>query len=143
MIIKVKRLSRDIQLPEKKSELAAGFDLQSTITTFMSPGSRKLIPCGFAMEIPVGYEGQIRPRSGLAYRKGLTVLNSPGTIDSDYRGEVKVLLINDGVSSQNVSSGDRIAQLVICPVPDVELEEVDELSDTPRGNNGFGSTGDR
>ena len=107
----------------------------------LEPFERKLIPTGLKLAIPQGYEGQVRPRSGLALKHGITTLNSPGTIDSDYRGEVKVLLVNLGSAPVVINSGDRIAQLVIAPVVQAELEEVDELDDTSRGDGGFGHTG--
>lgn len=107
----------------------------------VAPMERVLVPTGLAMAIPLGYEGQVRPRSGLAARHGLTILNAPGTIDADYRGEVQVLLINLGHETFTIQRGDRIAQLVICPVTTAELVEVSELPSTERGNGGFGSTG--
>jgi dUTP pyrophosphatase len=109
--------------------------------TIIAPGERALIPTGFAIELPLGYEGQIRPRSGLAWKEGVTVLNAPGTIDADYRGEVKVLLINHGAKSFVVTRGARIAQLVISRVERITPYESVELSGTSRGENGFGSTG--
>jgi dUTP pyrophosphatase len=122
---------------------AAGFDLHAGVTepTVLQPGDIRLIPCGFAMAIPPGYEAQVRPRSGLASRYGITMVNAPGTIDADYRGEVHVPLINHGRAPFKVERGMRIAQMVILPVPPVELVEVDELDDTPRGRGGFGHTG--
>jgi len=107
----------------------------------MKPGDRIGVPTGLALEIPVGFEGQVRPRSGLALRAGVTILNAPGTIDSDYRGEVTVLLVNLGREPFIINPGDRIAQLVIAPVTRCELEETDELSSTARGGGGFGHTG--
>ena len=109
----------------------------------MEPGSRALVPCGFSLAIPSGYEGQIRPRSGLATSYGVTVLNAPGTIDSDYRGEVRVLLINHGTESFVVEGGMRIAQLIVAPVTRVALNEVFALPDTSRGRGSFGHTGMR
>lgn len=108
---------------------------------FLKPFQRALVPTGIAVEIPPGYEAQIRPRSGLAIRHGITLLNTPGTIDADYRGEIKVILINLGEEDFVINRGDRIAQMVICPVMIVELEEVEELSTTHRSDGGFGSTG--
>ncbi len=105
------------------------------------PGETKLVPTGFIVEIPAGFEAQIRPRSGLAIRQGIGVLNSPGTIDSDYRGEVKIIISNFGASDFNYSKGDRIAQMVICPVIQAVWEEVPELTGTGRGEGGFGHTG--
>jgi dUTP pyrophosphatase len=107
----------------------------------MAPGARALVPCGFAIALPEGYEGQVRPRSGLAVKHGITVLNAPGTIDADYRGEVMVPLINLGDADFVVSRGDRIAQLVVAPVTGVVLQEVENLNNTARGGKGFGSTG--
>jgi len=107
----------------------------------LKPMQRALVPTGIAVEIPPGYEAQIRPRSGLAIKHGITLLNTPGTIDADYRGEIKVILINLGEEDFVINRGDRIAQMVICPVVRVELEEVEELSTTSRSDGGFGSTG--
>jgi dUTP pyrophosphatase len=109
----------------------------------LQPGSRALVPTGLAMALPAGYEAQVRPRSGLAAKHGVTVLNTPGTIDADYRGEVKVILINLGDTAFEISRGDRIAQMVIAPVLQAEIEEVEILSETSRGTGGFGSTGQR
>jgi dUTP pyrophosphatase len=134
-----------LALPSYESEAAAGMDLAAAIEEgppeILAPGQRALIPTGFAMELPGGYEAQIRPRSGLAFKHGITVLNAPGTIDADYRGEVKVLLINHGHQAFKIERGMRIAQLVIQPVSHATLVEVEELSDTARGGGGFGSTG--
>lgn len=143
MIVKLKKLSNNFKMPERKSEYASGFDLASIEEFTLGPGEKLLVHCGFSMEIPPGYEGQIRPRSGLAIKKGLTVINSPGTVDADYRGEVMVGLINHGRFPAEIKVGDRIAQLVICEVPEVELVEASELSETDRGSSGFGSTGDK
>jgi dUTP pyrophosphatase len=107
----------------------------------LEPGKRALIPTGFKMALPVGYEAQVRPRSGLAYRHGITMLNTPGTIDSDYRGEVKVLAVNLGEESYTIEHGDRIAQMVIAPVTQVRIREEESLMETKRGSGGFGSTG--
>jgi len=125
------------------SEWAAGFDLHAAVPepVVLAPGERALIPSGFAMAMPRELEAQIRPRSGLAYKHGITCLNSPGTIDADYRGEVKVLLINLGQEPFTIVRGERIAQMVFQRVPQVSLEEVEELSDTSRGEGGFGHTG--
>lgn len=121
---------------------AAGFDLPAAIEAplVLAPGERRLVPCGFAISIPRGYEGQVRPRSGLALRHGLSIPNAPGTIDSDYRGEVGVILVNLGSEPVRIDPGQRIAQLVVCPVAECELEEVDELDETVRGRGGFGHT---
>ncbi len=113
--------------------------LDASIT--LEPGDRVVVPTGFSLEIPTGHEGQVRPRSGLAVRKGLTVVNAPGTIDADYRGELKVALINLGAETVTVERGDRIAQLIVAPVVQVDVIEVDALSETPRGAGGFGHTG--
>ena len=127
-------------LPSYQTPGAAGMDLSTVLGFTLPPGGRMMIPTGFQVEIPPGYEGQIRPRSGLA-REGISITNAPGTIDSDFRGEVCVLLENRGSMSRTFAAGDRIAQMVIAPVIQVEVEEVAELSDTKRGENGFGSTG--
>lgn len=125
------------------SEWAAGFDLHAAVAepVTLAPGERALIPTGFAMAMPRELEAQIRPRSGLAYKHGITCLNSPGTIDADYRGEVKVLLINHGREPFTIRRGERIAQMVFQVVPQVRIEEVAELSATVRGEGGFGHTG--
>jgi len=121
---------------------AAGMDLSAALEDVLelAPGKRTLVPCGFAIAIPEGYEGQVRPRSGLALKHGLSIPNAPGTIDSDYRGEVCVLVINLGEEAVRIAPGDRIAQLVISPVTRAELDEVESLDDTSRGSGGFGHT---
>ena len=145
--IAVKRLPHgaDLPLPQPKSTLAAGADLAAAIppgeTLTLGPGERALVPTGFALAIPAGYEGQVRPRSGLAANSGVTVLNAPGTIDADYRGEVKVILVNHGPEPFVIARGMRIAQLVIAPVTVAAFVEVADLGDTERGAGGFGSTG--
>ncbi len=143
--VQFKRLvgNDDIALPSKMSEWAAGFDLQAAVEedTVLAPGDRKLIPTGFAMAMPAQLEAQIRPRSGLAYKHGITCLNSPGTIDADYRGEVKVLLANLGQEPFTISRGERIAQMVFQVIPSVEIVEANELPETVRGSGGFGHTG--
>ncbi len=145
--VKVKRLphGEGLDLPAYATEHAAGFDLRAAVEepVVLEPLERALIPTGFVFEIPEGYEGQIRPRSGLAFRKGVTLLNSPGTVDADYRGEVKVLLINLGQEPVTIERGERIAQMIITPVVRVELVEVETVSTTARGEGGFGSTGYR
>ena len=141
MKLKIKKLSSDAIIPAYQSELAAGFDLHSVEEYVLKPNERKLIKTGLAFEIEEGYEVQIRPRSGLAFKHGITVLNSPGTIDADYRGEIMVLLINLGENDFEIKKGERIAQAVIAPVIQAEFVEVDELSITKRGKGGFGSTG--
>jgi dUTP pyrophosphatase len=122
---------------------AAGLDLASAADEpiTLAPGARAAVPTGLAFAIPVGFEGQVRPRSGLARKHGVTLTNAPGTIDSDYRGEVQVLLINLGDAPHVIQPGDRIAQLVIAPVVEAELEEADSLDETKRGDGGFGHTG--
>jgi dUTP pyrophosphatase len=143
-IVKVKRLRESAQLPKYMSDGAAGMDLaaslENTSELTLRPGARALVGTGLAIELPPGHEAQVRPRSGLALKHGVTVLNSPGTIDEDYRGEIKVLLINHGEEPFIVRTGERIAQLVIAPVTHVELTET-ELGDTRRGAGGYGHTG--
>lgn len=133
----------DLPLPGYMSEGASGLDLYAAVERdiIIRPKEYRLIPTGIAMAIPTGYEGQVRPRSGLAYKHGITVLNAPGTIDADYRGEIKVLLINHGSKPYTISRGERIAQLIIQPVPRVKLVEVDRLPPSQRGDGGFGHTG--
>jgi dUTP pyrophosphatase len=141
MVLKVKKLQDNAVIPQYQTKEAAGFDLHAIEDVVIKPGERKLIGTGLAFEIEFGYEVQIRPRSGLAFKHGITVLNTPGTIDSDYRGEIKVLLINHGRESFEIKKGERIAQAVIAPVVQAEISEVEELGDTERGAGGFGSTG--
>ncbi|MHB8927756.1 MAG: dUTP diphosphatase [Bacillota bacterium] len=133
----------DLPVPGYMSAGAAGLDLPAAVTEplVLAPGARSLVPTGFAVSLPPGHEGQVRARSGLAIRHGLTVLNSPGTIDADYRGEIKVILANLGGEPVTINRGDRIAQLVVAPVIRARLVEVDSLDDTPRGAGGFGHTG--
>ena len=130
-------------LPEYETSQSAGMDLRADLedSGLLDPGRRTLIPTGLYIEIPVGYEAHVRPRSGLALKRGLTVLNAPGTIDADYRGEVGVILVNLSREVQSVEPGERIAQLLFAPVTRGQLVEVDVLSDTERGRGGFGSTG--
>lgn len=137
----VKRLSPDAKIPKAAKVGDVAFDLYSVIDHEIKPGARYAVPTGIAVDIPLGYEGQVRPRSGLALKEGITVLNAPGTIDSGYRGEVKTIMINHSDSSFQITKGMRISQLAIRPVPEVSFIEVDELSDTDRGEGGFGSTG--
>jgi len=139
--IRVKRLSPHAKIPRAARKGDVAFDLYSLIDYELRPGERFAVPTGIAVEIPPGYEGQVRPRSGLALKEGVTVLNTPGTIDSGYRGEVKTIMINLSGESFKITMGMRISQLAIRPVPDIEFIEVDELSDTERGDGGFGSTG--
>ncbi len=143
LTVRVRRIGdHDFELPRYMTEGAAGMDLCAVIDAplRLEPGARALVPCGFAIAIPEGYEGQVRPRSGLAWKHGLSIPNAPGTIDSDYRGEVRVIVVNLGSESVVIEPGQRIAQLVICPVIRAEIEEVDALDDTPRGGGGFGHT---
>lgn len=132
-------------LPRYQTEDSAGLDLHADLDAPLAlrPGERVLVPTGLALAIPPGFEGQVRPRSGLARRHGLTLLNSPGTIDADYRGEVQVLLVNLGSEIVEIGCGDRIAQLVIAPVARAALVEVEDLDKTERGDGGFGHTGSR
>lgn len=134
-----------LEAPSKATAAAAGFDLCAAIpegsSLVIEPGGRDLVPTGISIAIPPGYEGQVRPRSGLALRFGATVLNSPGTIDSDYRGEVGVIMINHGAEPFEIRRGDRIAQLVIAATTECELAPVAELDESERGSGGFGSTG--
>jgi dUTP pyrophosphatase len=132
-----------LPLPAYETAGASGMDLRSTEVITLKPGERCLVPTGLAIAVPYGFEAQVRPRSGLALKHGVTVLNAPGTIDSDYRGEVKVPLINHGQEDFIISRGDRIAQMVIAPVTRVTWAEVDTLEDTARGTGGFGSSGRR
>jgi len=141
--IAIQRLDHagDLPLPYYATQGSAGMDLASCIDCQLAPGERALIPTGFAIALPPGYEAQIRPRSGLALKNGVTVLNSPGTIDSDYRGELKVLLINLGQEVFTIQRGHRIAQLVIAPVTTITWQECEDFSATERQADGFGSTG--
>ena len=131
----------DLPLPAYATGGAAGIDLRAVAPQRLEPGARALVGTGFALALPPDCEGQIRPRSGLAAKRGVTVLNAPGTIDADYRGEVKVLLVNLGDGAVEIAPGDRIAQLVVAPVARLTHVEVDALPDTERGAGGFGSTG--
>lgn len=134
----------DLPLPAYETQGAAGLDLRAALPAAplqLAPGERVLVPTGLVLELPPGCEGQVRPRSGLALRHGVTVLNSPGTVDCDYRGEVKVLLINHGTEAFVIRHGDRIAQLVVAPVLQARIVAADTLGETARGAGGFGSTG--
>tara|TARA_R110002126_G_scaffold1684_1_gene9996 strand:- start:1128 stop:1574 length:447 start_codon:yes stop_codon:yes gene_type:complete len=135
--------AKDLDLPSYESSAAAGMDIRAALedSITLKPGERMLIPTGLQMAIPEGYEAQIRPRSGLAIRNGITMLNSPGTIDADYRGEVKVITINHGHEDFTINHGDRIAQMVIAPVTQFPIQQVEDLDKTERGEGGFGSTG--
>lgn len=156
--VKFKKLWDDAQLPTKAHPSDAGMDLYANTFTvlgyggeiantrsarvkWLKPGERTLIKCGFAMALPEGWEAQIRARSGLALKKGISVVNAPGTIDSAWRGELAVILINHSDEDVKIEKGSRIAQMVISEVPQIEVEEVDELDETDRGENGFGSSG--
>jgi dUTP pyrophosphatase len=148
-VIAITRLphAEGLPLPAYETEHAAGMDLRAAVAEdaplTLRPGERDAVPTGLTMAIPPGFEGQVRPRSGLALRSGVTCLNTPGTIDADYRGEVKVILINLGAGDFTVRRGDRIAQLVIAPVTNAAWSEVESLDETARGQGGFGSTGGR
>ncbi len=144
--VRVRRVRRRedlLPLPAYESDGAAGLDLRADVDEpiVLGVGERALIPTGLVVELPDGYEAQVRPRSGLAVRHGVTLLNSPGTIDSDYRGEIKVVMVNLGGEKMSVERGDRIAQMVVAPVVRVRLQEAEELSETRRGEGGFGHTG--
>ncbi|MEX0722656.1 MAG: dUTP diphosphatase [Gracilimonas sp.] len=143
--ILIKKLphAKDLQLPSYESVAAAGMDIRAAVETpiVIKPGARTMIPTGLQMALPEGYEAQVRPRSGLAIKHGITMLNTPGTIDADYRGELKMIAINHGEEEFVVNHGDRIAQMVIAPVTQFPVVEVDELDETDRGEGGFGSTG--
>ncbi len=143
--IRVLDHAADLPLPKYESELAAGCDLLAAIpsgeTLTLGPGERALVPCGIALALPAGYEAQVRPRSGLALRHGVTVLNAPGTIDADYRGEIGAILINHGTTPFAIERGLRMAQLVLAPVTRAHWLPVDDLDATERGTGGFGSTG--
>ncbi len=143
----VRRLphAAELPLPASATASSAGYDLRAAVgeTVVLTPGDYAKVPTGIALQIPTGWEGQIRPRSGLAIEHGVTVLNAPGTIDADYRGEISVILVNHGTRAFEVRRGDRIAQVVIAPVARVNWQEVEELSDSPRGSGGFGSSGRR
>jgi dUTP pyrophosphatase len=146
-LLSIRRLpsARDLPLPDYATEKAAGLDLRAAVeeALVLEPGRRALLPTGLEIALPAGHEGQVRPRSGLAVRRGLTLLNTPGTIDEDYRGEVRVLVINLGEEPVRIERGERIAQLVVAPVSRVEVREESELPGTARGAGGFGHTGTR
>ena len=141
--ILIKRLSKEVSLPKYETSGSSGMDLAANINASIELGSGKsvIVPTGLAVALPKGFEIQIRPRSGLAAKKNISVLNTPGTIDADYRGEIKVILINLGDQKFTIEKGLRIAQMAVCPVVKAQLEEVNELNDTARGEDGFGSTG--
>ena len=133
----------DVPLPCKATTNSAGYDLRASVDepVIIPPGGRTLVPTGIAIALPDGFEAQIRPRSGLAIKKGLTLLNTPGTVDADYRGEIKIVLINLGQAGVEIRRGDRIAQMIVQRLPETVLEEVKYLPDTARGSGGFGHTG--
>lgn len=135
----------DLPLPTYETAHAAGMDLRAAVSdpVTLAPGERALVPTGLRIALPEGYEAQIRPRSGLAIRHGISMVNSPGTIDADYRGEIRVIVINHGREAFTITRGDRIAQMVVAPVVHAEWEEVDDLEETERGAGGFGHTGTR
>jgi dUTP pyrophosphatase len=141
--ILIKKLFGEVLTPKYETPGSSGMDIVAYLKQdiLVNPGEKTMVPTGFSLSIPKGYEVQIRPRSGLAAKKGITVLNTPGTIDSDYRGEIKVILINLSKDIFVVKNGERIAQMVVCPVEQARMEEVKELSNTDRGKGGFGSTG--
>ena len=141
--ILIKRLSKEVPLPKYETSGSSGMDLAANINANIDidPGKTAIIPTGLALSIPKGFEVQIRPRSGLAAKQKISVLNTPGTIDADYRGEIKVILINLGQETFKVEKGLRIAQMVVCPVMQAQLKEVEDLNETERGKGGFGSTG--
>ncbi|HKJ83880.1 MAG TPA: dUTP diphosphatase [Mariprofundaceae bacterium] len=143
--VAIKRLphGEGLELPFYATEHAAGMDLRAAVEeeTVLDPGQRTLVPTGLAMALPEGFEAQVRPRSGLALKHGITVLNSPGTVDADYRGEVGVILINHGDTPFHIRRGERIAQIIVAPVTRAELVEVEQLPNTARGEGGFGSSG--
>ena len=148
-VIAVRRLAhgQGLPLPAYETALAAGMDLRAAVPEdeplTLRPGARFAVPTGLAMALPAGFEAQVRPRSGLAFKSGITCLNTPGTIDADYRGEVKVILVNLGEEPVVIRRGDRIAQMVIAPVVQASWSEVEDLDETVRGEGGFGSTGGR
>ena len=141
--ILIKRLSKNINLPKYETEGSSGMDLSADVASSIKiePGETSIIPTGISASVPRNYEIQIRPRSGLAAKKGISVLNTPGTIDSDYRGEIKIILINLSKKPFVVKSGDRIAQMILCPIAKAKLLGVESLPGTVRGKGGFGSTG--
>jgi dUTP pyrophosphatase len=144
LLLKVTRVGERgpaLELPRYETSGSAGLDLRADEPVTLAPGERALVPTGLALELPAGHEGQVRPRSGLAARHGVTLLNTPGTIDSDYRGEVKVILVNLGQTTVRFERGERIAQLVVAPVTRVTLQVAEALGETGRGAGGFGSTG--
>lgn len=149
VIVPIRRLDHGegLDLPTYATDHSAGMDLRAAVPSDeplqLEPGARALVPTGLQIALPTGYEAQVRPRSGLAVKHGITILNSPGTIDADYRGEVKVILINHGAEAFTVERGERIAQLVVARIAKVEWESTEDLAETMRGEGGFGHTGGR
>lgn len=141
MKLKIQKVNEDAIIPKYANFGDAGFDLHAVVNDILKPGERKLIGTGLRFEIPEGFEIQVRPRSGLALKKGISIVNSPGTVDSGYRGDVGIIMINHGQEDFPINKGDRIAQAVLNKVERAEIEEVNELSDSERGEGGFGSTG--
>jgi len=142
LLVRIQKVGNvDVPLPKYATIGSAGFDLQAAIDSPIRIANWELIPTGFAIEIPPGFEGQIRPRSGLALKSGISIINSPGTIDSDYRGPISVIMINHGIEYFTVNPLDRIAQMIISPVVQAQFELVESLSETVRGTGGFGSSG--
>ncbi|MDC0472704.1 dUTP diphosphatase [Pelagibacteraceae bacterium] len=141
--ILIKRFSKDVTIPKYETSGSSGMDISAFVKKKLElePGNKIIVPTGFSLSIPQGFEIQIRPRSGLAAKKGITVLNTPGTIDADYRGEIKVILINLGKEKFVIENGLRIAQMIVCPLIQANLKETETLSETDRGAGGFGSTG--
>ena len=141
--ILIKKLFKDVNLPKYETDGSSGLDLEAYIDSVivLAPGERKLVPTGISVAMPTNVEIQIRPRSGLAFKNGISVVNTPGTIDSDYRGEIKVLLINLGQDNFIIKKFQRIAQMVVCPIVKAKLMETEDLPETIRGEGGFGSTG--
>jgi dUTP pyrophosphatase len=140
-VLRVGGRGEPLELPRQQTAGSAGMDLRADEPVELAPGERRLVPTGIAVAIPPGYEGQVRPRSGLALRHGVGMVNAPGTVDSDYRGEVGVILVNWGQETVRITRGERIAQLVVAPVTRAVLREVTELPQSDRGGGGFGSTG--
>jgi len=136
---------RDLPAPQRATVASAGFDLRARVdgAVEIAPGQRAMVPTGIIVALPEGFEAQVRPRSGLAWKRGLTVLNAPGTVDSDYRGEIRVILVNLGQEAVQVCRGDRVAQLIVQQLPAIELTESEDLPGTARGAGGFGHTGER
>ncbi|MGY8999341.1 MAG: dUTP diphosphatase [Rhodospirillales bacterium] len=143
--VSVQRLdhSKDLPLPKIETDLSAGVDLSAAVNKqiIIAPGESKIIPTGLAIALPAGFEAQVRPRSGLASKNGVTILNSPGTIDADYRGEIGIIIINHGTEDFTIERGMRIAQMIVAPVVGIDWDETDLLPKTKRGTSGFGSTG--